>query len=121
MAAVRAFVHDGVDQMVVASANGQLSTNGLFMLKQPPLARNNITVNTGSAVNSDSTLSASPSTRLLRLEADQGLTIAYEISGPNRNNGSPVPADSGSMRFAGAIELPFGKGYTVSLLQVASP
>lgn len=119
-AQVRLFTFDGIDQMPVGSTNGQYSSNGVFMLRQPPLARSGLLTVSASAQSSSADLSASNQTRILRMEAAAGVVVGYEISPPGRNNGVPVAADNGSMRFSGSIEIPFGKGYVVSLIDMTT-
>ena len=114
---VRCFVHDGLDMAVVQVAQNYAS-NGVFMLRQPYIAREDIAVS-GSAVSSGAPLSASSSTKILRLEADPGKVIAYEVSNRGRNGGTPVSADTSSPRFIGNVELPFGQGYVISLLEIS--
>lgn len=119
-AQVRLFTFDGIDQMPVGSTNGQYAANGVFMLRVPPLARSGLLTLSGTAQNSSADLSASPNTKILRIESNAGSVVGYEISPPGRNNGVPVAADNGSMRFSGSIEIPFGKGYVVSLIDMTT-
>lgn len=120
-AQVRLFTFDGIDQMPVGSTNGQYAANGVFMLRMPPLAKSGLlTLSAVSAQNSSADLSSSPNTKILRLECSPGSIVAFEVSPPGRNGGVPVAADTGSMRTAGNLELPFGKGYVISLLDLTS-
>lgn len=120
-AQVRLFTFDGIDQMPVGSTNGQYSSNGVWLLRQPYLARSGLlTLSAVSAQNSSADLSASAQTKILRIECSVGSVVAYEISNPGRNGGVPVSADNGSMRCSGNLELPFGRGYIISLLDLTT-
>jgi hypothetical protein len=117
-ATVRLFAHDGINTLPVASDAGQFRGNSMFVLRQPYLAREKIEADSGSATTTAADLSASQHTRVLRVEIEPGKRLAYEVSPPGRNGGTPVDADSSSPVASGDIELEFGFNYRLSVLDV---
>jgi hypothetical protein len=117
-ASVRLFAHDGINTLPVASDAGQFRGNSMFVLRQPYLAREKIEADGSNATSSAAALSESAHTRVLRMEIEPGKRVAYEISPPGRNGGTPVAADSSSPVASGDVEFEFGLRYVISLLDV---
>ena len=113
---VRLFAHDAAAPVpVYASQSYQV---GVLMLKQPELARENVSVDTVVAAACGVALSASAGTAVLHMEAAPGKRIAFRLT--NCKNGeTPLDADASSAVFENTMEVPFGVGYRVSLLDVS--
>lgn len=110
-ATVRLFAHDGLVQLPIASS-GQLSTNASFVVKQPYLG--NETLSVDSAVSSSASLSANNSVRMLRVEVDDGAKVHFELT-PKGSTLRTATTDSPSLE--GVELLTFGPGWTISLLE----
>jgi hypothetical protein len=88
------------------------------LLKEPYLASEAIEVGAERAVSSGGALASSPHTKLLVIEADPGLSVAYEINPPHREGGRKE-ASMSSPRRGGSFMVEFGQGCTISLRAVS--
>ena len=113
--AVKLFAYSGMIAHHVATYNGQQSFHANFALKQPYLAREAITAG-ASALASTADLSASPSTKMLRVEVEPDKRIRYEIT---PKGADARTADADSPLLYGEDHLEFGPGWTISVVEVA--
>lgn len=116
-AQARLFTYAGISQAFVANFSQQKSDNSIALLKQPYLARANITVDTGTPQASTADLSPEH-TRILHVQVAPGQRVHIEINPPGRTNG-PVTADTSSPIVEGDEQFEFGRGWLVSLLEAA--
>ena len=113
--AVRCFSYSGVVAMPLANPNAQLATNGAYMLKEPQLASEALTV-TGAAQSTTSALSPAGS-EILRVEVQKGKVVHYEITRPNV---SAVDATTSSPTIEGKDNLHWGPGFKISFIEAGS-
>jgi hypothetical protein len=113
-ALVRIFTHDGIVSAKVdaGGGGGRYSSDSLFMLKQPYLGRQLLSVGSGVAVSS-SAATAPKGASLLHVEVEPGKTVHYEINPPNRI----TSADTSSPTLTGKTQFNFGIGWTISVLE----
>lgn len=112
---VRLFAHEGVVAMPLANQQAQLATNGAFVLKEPQMASEAITV-TGTAQSSTTALSPT-GCAILRVEVQKGKVVHYEVTRPNV---SAVTAVSTSPTIEGKETLHWGPGFSISLIEAGS-
>jgi hypothetical protein len=114
---VRLFAYAGISQAFVANFAGQKANESVTLFKQPYLARESLTADTGTAVSSTSALSP-PHSRILHVQVEPGKRVHYEISPPGRENG-PVAADTSSPVIQGDEQFEWGSSWTISLLEAS--
>jgi hypothetical protein len=118
-ATVRMFSHSGVSMAFVQNYNTQQSYNGLTQLKQPYLARQSLTVDTGTAQSSDASTLAPAHSKLLFVQVQPGKTVHYEIN-PDGRAGGARTADTSSPTLTGDEQFDWGSGWTISLLEASA-
>jgi hypothetical protein len=114
---VRLFSHSGISHAFVANYSAQKSFTALPLLKQPYLARENLTVDTGAAVSSTTAL-APANSHILLVQVPPGSRVHYEVNRPGRDGGA-VTADTSSPIIEGDEHLEWEPGCAISLLQVS--
>lgn len=113
---VRLYTHSGMVSAPVASYNGQKSENAVWMLRQPYLANETLTADTGAAVTSAEGQFDNANSHLLRVEVQSGKTVRIEFTPKGhdlRTATSDSPAIYGDETFA------FGPGWRVSVLEAS--
>lgn len=109
-AVVRAFYRSGTSAAPVAAGGGRFTSDSLLLVKEPYLARDNVTVSTGAAQSID----AAPSgTKMLHLQVQAGKAVHVEVNPPNRS----TAADTSSPIYSGDTMLEFGPGWSASFLE----
>lgn len=112
-AIVRLFTHAALISAPVSPASGRLSTDSVSQLKQPYLAKEQLTATTGSAVTS-SAATAPSHTKLLVVQVQEGKTVNYEIT---TENATLVEAVASSPTLTGDQVFQFGAGWRISFLE----
>lgn len=111
-ASVRIFSHMSLVTAPVSSGKGgQFTSDALMLLKQPYLARQTLTVDSGTA-QSSSTSTTPSKTALLYIQVQQGKAVHLEINPPGRT----VVADTSSPIVTGNVIFEAGPEYTISVL-----
>lgn len=115
MARVRLFTHEGMISAPASSYSGQGSANAIWLLQHPYLSRQAFDISTGAAVSSDpAVLAPTDFSKILRVEVDEGVRIRFEVT---KQNQTPRIADQDSPILYGEDQIPFGKGYAISIIQ----
>ncbi len=114
---VRLHTYSGMQSLPVASYGGQLSTNGMFLLKEPYLHGEVLTADTGAAVSSTPATLA-PSTdqnvKVLRVQVQPGKRIHYEVTPGGQD--ARVATISSPIMLDGSV-ITFGPGWALSVLE----
>lgn len=113
-AKVRCFAHDGMIAAHIANQAMQLSTNAVWLLRQPRIANETLTCTTGTAATSSSDLSSSNATRLLNVQVQSGKRVHYRIT-PNGRSAEAATADDPILH--GDETLHFCTGWHISFLE----
>lgn len=108
-ATVRAFYHSGVTTARVTGTT-RYTTDSVGLVKQPYLARDSVTVDTGTAQSIDA---APTGTTILFFQVQEGKAVHVEVNPPNRS----TAADTGSPIYSGDVTLEFGPTWTASFLE----
>lgn len=87
-----------------------------WLLKQPYLAKEAITLTNASATSSASPLSADNNVKLLRVEVQQGKRVQYEVNPPGLDART---ATSSSPILYGEEMISFGPGWLISLIEAS--
>lgn len=111
---VRCFAHHGLVALPISNYSGQMSVNAAFSLTYPYLARQTIVADS-VPISSQQDL-APRGTQILRIEIQQGKVVHFEITPAGYE---PRIATVESPRLAGRDQLPFGEGWTISVLEGA--
>lgn len=107
-ATVRAFYFSGV---VTANVTGnKYATDSIGLVKFPYLARDSVTVDTGTAQSIDA---APAGTGLLVVQVQAGKSVFVELNPPNRS----TAADTGSYIISGEQTFQFGPDWSASFLE----
>lgn len=107
-ATVRTFYFSGV---VTAKTTGrQLATDSVGLLKFPYLARDSVTVDTGTAQSIDA---APAGATMLVIQVQEGKAVHIELNDPNRT----TAADTGSYVVSGEQSFNVGEGWSASFLE----
>jgi hypothetical protein len=114
-ATVRLFTHAGLALAHVANFAEQKADQSISLLKQPYLARANITVDTGTPQSSTADLSPQH-TRLLHIQVEPGKRVHIELTPEGQ---TLRVADTSSPIYEGDDQVEFGRGWIVSLLEAA--
>lgn len=107
---------EGMIPAAVASYGGQKTENAVWLLKQPYLAKEAITIDENGATSSGSPLTASQNVKLLRVEVQNGKRVRYEMNPPGHD---PKTADQTSPVLYGEEALQFGKDWSISLIEAS--
>lgn len=110
----RFFAHTGVTTAPVNAASGRYTTDSVAMLKQPYLAREAVTANSGAAQSTTTALTTSAA-KLVHVQIETGKVVAIECNPPNRS----TSADSSSPRYSGEVTFEAGPNWTFSVLEIA--
>lgn len=114
-AAVRMFAYAGVTPLNRVS-DQQAVNNTEFVYREPYLANQTITINTGGSQTSSVNLSPQGS-RVLRIEVQKGHVVHYEVT---LQGNAPKVATTDSPTLEGHDHVDWGVGYTISLLEAGS-
>lgn len=106
----------GMVPAAVATYSGQKVENAVWLLKQPYLAKEAITLTNASATSSASPLSADNNVKLLRVEVQQGKRVQYEVNPPGLDART---ATSSSPILYGEEMISFGPGWLISLIEAS--
>lgn len=104
----------GMVPAAVANYSGQKVDNAVWLLKQPYLAKEAVTVTDASATSSSSALSTEATVKLLRVEVQSGKRIRYEVNPPGL---TARTADATSPILYGEEMIAFGPGWSVSIIE----
>lgn len=114
-AIVRIFTHSSTLTAPVQSGSGVYSTDSLMLLKQPYLARQSISVDSGAAQSSSPATSPSK-TGLAYIQVESGKAVHLEVNPPGRF----IAADTSSPIVTGNVIFEFGPGWTISVLEATT-
>lgn len=112
---VRVYSHAGLSTPPVKGTSGRFTSDSLFLLKQPYLGGEVISVGTGTAVASASA-TAPAGTAILHVQVPPGARAYYEVT---PGNGSARTATTSSPIIEGNTQIEFGAGWTISVLEVS--
>lgn len=98
----------------VASYNGQKSENAVWMLRQPYLANETLTADTGAAVASTAAIFDNQHCHLLRVEVQNGKRVRIEFTPKDQD--LRVATANSPVAF-GEETFHFGPGWRVSVLE----
>ena len=107
-------VWEGMIPAAVASYGGQKTENAVWLLKQPYLAKQALTVDDSVAVSSSALLSESQNVKILRIEVQTGKRVRYEVTPPGHE---PRTATNSSPIIYGEETIQFGPGWLISLIE----
>lgn len=112
---VRIFGHNGTRQ--IAQVNpGQFTSEIVQVLQQPYNWSQTLATNGATAVNSAAV--ANDTSKVIRIEIPDGMTIRYEINNGARAGGV-VQAGNNSPRLSGVDIFDWGTGWTVSVVEAS--
>ena len=115
-AKVRCFAHDGMIAAPIANTSAQLSTNAIWLLRQPRIANETLTCTTGTAATSTSNLASNANVRLLHVQVQPGKIVHYRIT-PNGRSAESATVDDATMH--GDESLHFCTGWRISFLEAS--
>lgn len=110
---VRCFAYPGMISLPIASFSGARADNAVWVLKQPYLGNETLTV-TASAVSSSLSLTSDASMTLLRIEVQEGKRVRYEVTPKGQDART---ADQDSPLLYGEETIHFGPGWSISLVE----
>lgn len=114
-AVVNLFAYVGVSHAFVANYAQQQAFHAMTLLKQPYLARQSMTADTGAAQTSGLALSPEH-TKLLHVQVEPGKRIRYEVTPKGYD---ARIADTASPVLEGTEPIEFGPGWTISIIEAA--
>ena len=112
-AAVKIFSHRGLVAPRVTTTS-QTSSDAVFVLEQPYLAREALTAGASATASSAATCPAE--TTLLRIEVQDSKTIGLELNPPGRS----VAATANSPTLSGKDTYQAGKDWTISVIDLTA-
>lgn len=117
---VRLYGHSGLYRMRVVGSAGQFSSDSVFVLSQPYLWAQLISVSSVAAASAVASLDGGgqDTTEILRIEVPDGSSIRYEVNPPNRPGGAKT-ANVNSPILSGRDQIRWGANYTISLIDAA--
>lgn len=104
----------GMVPAAVANYAGQKVENAAWLLKQPYIAKDAITVTDAEATDSAEALSSDAAVKLLRVEVQTGKRVRYEVNPPGL---TPRTATATSPVLYGEEMVSFGPGWSISLIE----
>lgn len=116
---VRFYSCEGVKALPVSSYAGQLSVNGTFAVKHPYLYGEVLSANTGAAVSTTAATSAPNTNEHIKVALVQiapGSRVHFEVTPFGL---TPRVATTNSPILQGDNVLPWGPGWTLSVLEAA--
>lgn len=115
-AIVRLFSHAGLIGAPVSPAGGRLSTDDVFLLRQPYLNNEQLSVSSSSVSSAAAT--APEKTKLLRVQVQEGKTVNYEVTPANivESDGA-TDATQASPVLVGDQIFEFGEGWVISFIE----
>lgn len=109
-ATVRVFFFDSI--VAAPTVGKSYTTDSVGLLKYPYLARDNVTVDSGTA---DSVSAAPAGARIALVQVQSGKTVHAEVNPPNRS----TTADTASPVWRGDLTIAVGPDWTISFLEAS--
>ena len=113
-AAVRVFGHSGMVATPVASYSSQKSENAIWLLRQPYVANETLSCDTGAADATTAATFADTNIKIVKVEVQSGKTVHSEVTPANQDLRT---ATTDSPTIYGSEILQFGPSWRLSVLE----